>query len=128
MTFTRSVSSSTLATVMSTVRLARSGISSTNMEPPFRGIYATCVVNWEEDLVLGQRARTDAPSIRLFARAKGATAGCFPSPTILELIDFVLHYGVTGDLTAGKACTHARFLEADFRGIRGCTSTTRGLS
>ena len=48
--------------------------------------------------MLGQRARTDAPSIRLFARAKGATAGCFPSPTILELIDFVLHYGVTGDL------------------------------
>jgi hypothetical protein len=37
-TFTRSVLSSTLVTVMSTVRLVRSGMSSTNMKPPFRGI------------------------------------------------------------------------------------------
>jgi hypothetical protein len=36
-TFTRSVLSSILATVMSTVRPARSGMSSTNTEPPFRG-------------------------------------------------------------------------------------------
>src|ERR1019366_7506554 len=40
MTLTRSVLSSTLATVMSTVRPARSGMSSTNMGPPYRGACA----------------------------------------------------------------------------------------
>jgi hypothetical protein len=45
---------SALATVMSTVRPARSGMSSTNTAPPFRGTGAdfhqvTGVVNWEED-------------------------------------------------------------------------------
>jgi len=32
-----------------------------------------------------------------------------------ELSDFALPYGVTGDLSAGKAYIHAHFLEADLR-------------
>jgi hypothetical protein len=47
MTLTRSVLSSALATVMSTVRPARSGMSSTKTGPPFRGPGATHVVNWD---------------------------------------------------------------------------------
>ena len=35
---------------------------------------------------------------------------------------------VTGDLTAGKASSYARFLEADFLGVSGCTSSTSELS
>jgi hypothetical protein len=45
----------------------------------------------------------------------------FSRATVQELGDFALSYGVTRDLTAGKACTHPRFLE-DFGGVRGCAS------
>ena len=38
---------------------------------------ATCVVNWEDDWVVGQFAESDDTSMWLFARAKGATAGGF---------------------------------------------------
>jgi hypothetical protein len=38
---------------------------------------ATFIVNWEEDWVMGKFARSDASSMWLFARAKGAAAGSF---------------------------------------------------
>jgi hypothetical protein len=43
--------------------------------------------------------------------------------TTQELSDSALPCGVTQELSAGEASTHARFLERDFRGVGGrCTS------
>jgi hypothetical protein len=42
-----------------------------------------------------------------------------------ELSDFALPYGVTGDLSAGKACIHARFLEGDLNEAARAADATR---
>ena len=71
---------------------------------------AMCVVNWEEDWVVGQFARSDTSSMWLFARAKGAMEGSFRVATVRELSDFAL---LCGAINPSECYAITNFLEGD---------------